>query len=74
MLGLFLRGFGIRPPPTSELADTVWCGALYGLSVIKEVSFGSVPAMLCIFVISSASSKLRSGNIPGIRLAIIVFP
>ena len=33
-----------------------------------------VPATLCILVISSASSKLKSGNMLGSLLASIVFP
>ena len=74
MLDLFLRGFGILPPPTNETPDTVWCGALNGLVEISGTSCFNIPAMLWIFVISSASSKLKSGNIVGSLLASIVFP
>ena len=41
---------------------------------IIDVFLGNSPAILCIFVISKASSKFKSGNIDGIRLAIIVLP
>lgn len=71
---LFRRGFGILPPPTSDTDDIVWCGALNGLVVINGVPFASIPAILCIFVISRASSKLKSGRIDGILLASIVLP
>lgn len=67
-------GFGILPPPTRDIGDIVWCGALYGLVVMSDVFFGSIPATLCILVVSNASSKLKSGKIDGILLAIIVFP
>ena len=71
---LISPGFGIFPPPTSDTGEIVWCGALYGLMVINGVFFGKTPATLCIFVVSSASSKLKLGKIDGILLAIIVFP
>ena len=52
----------------------MWCGALNGLVVINGTSCVNVPAILCIFVISNASSKLKSGKIVGSLLASIVFP
>ena len=32
-------GFGILPPPTRDIGDIVWCGALYGLVVMSGVFF-----------------------------------
>ena len=71
---LISPGLGILPPPINELPEIVWWGALKGLVVIKATSLSVLPATLCIFVVSKASSKLKSGNIVGILLAIIVFP
>ena len=53
MLNLFLRGFGIFPPPTKETGEIVWCGDLNGLVLINDAVCGNIPAMLCILVISS---------------------
>ena len=39
-----------------------------------EVFFSIFPATLCIFVVSKDSSKVKSGNMLGILLAIIVLP
>ena len=41
VLGLFLRGFGIFPPPSNDGIDIVWCGLLNGLFVINPVSAGT---------------------------------
>ena len=71
---LISPGFGILPPPTKEAEEMVWCGERYGLVVINGVFFVSIPATLCIFVVSNASAKLKSGKIEGNLLAIIVFP
>ncbi len=50
----------------------VWCGLLKGLH-LTILSF-RIPATLCIFVISIASSKLNGGRIETNLLASIVFP
>ena len=71
---LISPGFGILPPPIIEIPEIVWCGERNGLLMIKEVSFSRFPAILCIFVVSSASSKVKSGKILGILLANMVLP
>ena len=74
MLSLFLRGFGILPPPTIDVVDIVWCGVLNGLVVIIPVSLFNVPAILWIFVISNASSNVKSGKIVTILSDSRLFP
>ena len=59
---------------TSEAFDIVWCGLLNGLVVIIGVSFSIKPAMLWIFVISRASSRLKSGRIVGRHFESKVLP
>ena len=66
-------GFGICPPPISETADAVWCGALKGGFVISALS-SKRPDMEEIFVTSIASSKSSYGRIVGNLFAAIVFP
>ena len=71
---LISPGFGVTPPPTREVTVQVWCGDLKGRLVIKYLSSFKSPATLYILDIVRQSSKLISGMIPGIRLAIMVLP
>ena len=67
-------GRGIVPPPESPTDEIVWCGLRNGRCEMSGLSFGSIPAIEWIFVTSSASSKVKSGSIPLMRWASIVFP
>src|SRR5215207_8488009 len=50
----------------------VWCGARKGRTVASRPF--PIPAALCTWVISSASSKLGGGRMPGRRRASMVLP
>ena len=65
-------GRGRPPPPTRPCAEIVWCGALKGRSRMRAPE--PRPAALCIWVISSASSRPGAGRMPGRRRASIVLP
>ena len=64
----------ITPPPINAISEIVWCGARNVLVASRDCPLRNSPEMLCIFVTSSASSKVMGGNIEGIRFASIVFP
>ena len=67
-------GCGLKPPPTSATSLIVWCGALNGRCDISDVPRCSLPATLCICVVSKLSESDRGGNIDGRRFAIIDLP
>jgi len=62
-------GPGIVPPPMSPASDVEWCGARNGRVATSARSRFSSPAMLWIFDVSMASSRLMSGRIDGSRRA-----
>ena len=67
-------GPGILHLPTSPTCEIVWCRNLKGRSEINAVPIGLKPAILWIFVHSSASSKMRDGSMVPIHRASIVLP
>ena len=62
------------PPPTSAARDAVWCGAWNGGRRISRGTGGSVPAIECTAVTSSAAASSSGGRIDGRRWASMVLP
>ena len=56
-------GIGRAPPPTSPCGEIVWCGARNGRSAASLPL--PMPATLCTWVISSASSNVGRRQDPG---------
>ena len=67
-------GLGLVPPPTRPALDTVWWGLRKGRFVTMGSLALSVPMTEQIWVISSASSQVISGKIPGRRFESILLP
>ena len=58
-------GRGYDPPPIRPASEIVWCGERKGLVASRGVLGSSTPATEWILVVSSASSRERSGRIRG---------
>ena len=71
---LISPGFGNVPPPTSDIALAVWCGARNGRVIMSALSLGNRPAIENILVISKLSSRSNLGRIVGNVFARSVFP
>lgn len=67
-------GWGLSPPPTSATSEMVWCGARNGRCAMSDVPRGSLPATLCICVVSRLSARVRGGSMDGRRFAIMDLP
>ena len=67
-------GPGMLPPPAKPADEMVWCGVRKGRVPRSGRSAGSSPAILWIWVTSSASSKDGGGRMLTILRASIVLP
>ena len=66
-------GRGNDPPPTSDTVLAVWCGERYGRCRQRAVSMPP-PVQDATVAVSSASSSVASGRMPGNREASSVLP
>ena len=64
----------MTPPPTSPLAEIVWCGARNGRRTTSDTSGASMPATLYTRVTSIASATDSGGMIDATRRASMVLP
>ena len=59
------------PPPSRAASEIVWCGDRNGRFTISACFECSVPAMLWMRVVSSASSRVIRGMIVGTSLGVM---
>ena len=71
---LISPGMGLVPPPTRATSEMVWWGLRNGRHEMSDESCDSLPAMLCICVVSKLSANDSGGSMDGNRFAIIDLP